>query len=425
MSEVNTAVSHVHRVAQALGEPSSLLALREAAWRTFQELPQPYVEKTDLRKLTWETGTFSEQVGKVPAEVQAYIDRLQHSYALFVDGLPVDLRLTEEAKAAGVTYCTIHEAPEKAEALWKAHFGTVVTANENKWTALNQALFAGGVFLYAPKGTHIDAPFETVYVWTGGESGAYSRSLVVAAELADIQYAETVFAATTGAKVVNSHVLEIVALADSRVQVSTADAFHRGPTHFVTRRARVGKDAHVVWTVADTSDGLCVELVENELAGAGAKGLARVVGLGHGRAHVDLTASMRHVGRHTESEIVMHGALRDKANTIFRSRTEIVKGAVGAGSEQHDRMIMIDGTARADAIPMLLIDENDVQRCGHAASVGKIDPTQVYYLMSRGIPKSIAVQMIIWGYLHDTVEALASDPMRELVVARIERELSR
>lgn len=425
MTGLNTVVGQVHRVSSALGEPDWLLALREAAWTRFSEMPQPWVEKTDLSRRTWEIGTFSIDVEKVPANVQDYVSGLEHSYALFVDGLLVDLKLTQEAKAAGVVYQTIHEAASANETVWRKYFGTVVTVDESKWAALNQSSFVGGVFLHVPKNVQLEAPFETVYVWTNKESGTFPRSLVIAEELADIQYSETTFSHAVDVKVASSHVLEVVALPGSRVHVATADELHRGPTYFVTRRARVEKDAYVRWTIGDISDGFGVETVENVLQGNGANGLTRVIGLGHGRSHLELTASMKHVGRNTESEIIMHAALRERANTIYRSRTEIVKGAVGAGSEQHDRMIMIDGTARADAIPMLLIDENDVNRCGHAASVGKIDATQVYYLMSRGIPQSEAMKMIIWGYLRDSVDALPTESMRNVVIERIERELGR
>ncbi|MBF8376995.1 SufD family Fe-S cluster assembly protein [Alicyclobacillus mali] len=423
MGEV-TALNPVLRVAQALQEPKAVTVRRDAAWKLYESLEVPRLEKTDLRRVAWEVGEFEPSDAPVPEAALGYVRELAHSYALVVDGRIREIHLSEEAKEKGVVVTSILEACDAHPEIWNRHFGTIVPAEEAKWTALNMALFAGGLFVLVPRGAELEQPVEVVYVWTGRTFSACSRSLVVTEPLSRLRYAETTFA-SDGGRFVNSHVLEVFAGQASRVEIATADEWAKGGIHFVTRRAKAGNDAEIDWVVADTSDGQAVETIESALVGQGSRSFARVMGLGHGRAHVEITASMRHVGRHTESEISMNGALRDRANVIFRSRTQIEKGAVGAGSEQHDRMIMVDGTARADAIPMLLIDENDVERCGHAASVGKIDPLQVYYLMSRGIPQSVAVQMIIWGYLRDSVEALPSDAMRDLVVSRVERELAR
>lgn len=415
----------VYSVSSTLREPAWLLQLREQAWHQFHAMPEPWLEKTDLQKRGWDTGAFTTAPTDVPTEVKTYLDGLTHSYCVFVDGHLVTSHVSKEATDKGVVITSIHEAAKTQESVLKKHLGTVVPLTESKWAALNMALFAGGVFLHVPRGVNLAEPVEAIHVITSAAGGSFLRSMVIAEELADVSYIETSFIATDRPKVTSSHVIEVIAQPGSRVHVATAEELHKGSTYFLTRRACVQKDALVEWTVSDVSDGFTVELVENVLQGHGARGFTRVVGIGHGREHMDLTASMVHVGRNTESDIVMRSALRERANSVYRSRTQIVKGAVGAGSEQHDRMIMIDGSARADAIPMLLIDENDVNRCGHAASVGKIDPNQIYYLMSRGIPRRQATLMIIWGYLRDVVSALPSESLRELVVARMERELGR
>lgn len=423
MTEANTAPRQVHMVSEALGEPKWLLELRENAWNLFESAPEPYLEKTNLRRRGWETGAFSTGPPDLPEAVSTYVSGLNHSYALFSDGHLLKVHLSDAAKANGIVFSSIHDAMQEHENLVKPHFGSVVEASENKWSALNLALFSGGAFVHVPRNVQFDEAIEIVHYVSSSESGSYPRTLVVADELSQVDVVEVSFSAPDRPKVTASHVCEIVAKPSSRVRFGTADEFVKGPTYFVTRRAEVQKDAIVEWVVSDISDGFTVQLVENALKGTGARGITRVVGLGYARQHMDLTASMIHEGRHTESDIVMHGVLHGKANSIYRSRTEIIKGAIGAGSEQHDRMIMLDGSARADAIPMLLIDENDVQRCGHAASVGKIDPIQIYYLMSRGISKEDATKMIIWGYLQDSVGALPTEEMRDLVIARIERKL--
>lgn len=423
MTEANTAPRQVHVVSDSFGEPKWLLELRENAWNQFEAAEEPRLEKTNLRRRGWQAGEFSASPGDLPDSVKQYVSGLNHSYALFSDGHLLTVELSDVAQAKGVVFTSIHRAMNEHEDLVKPHFASVVPPFENKWSALNLALFAGGAFLYVPRNVQLEETIEIVHYVSSKETGSYPRTLVVADELADVNVAEVSFSATDRPKLTASQVCEVVAKPSSHVRFGTADEFVKGPTQFVTRRAEVHKDAVVEWAVSDISDGFTVQLVENVLKGTGARAMTRVLGLGYARQHMDLTASMVHEGRHTESDIVMHGVLRNKANSVYRSRTQIIKGAVGAGSEQHDRMIMIDGSARADAIPMLLIDENDVQRCGHAASVGKIDPVQIYYLMSRGIPREEATKMIIWGYLHDSVASLPTEAMRELVIRRIEGKL--
>lgn len=424
MTEANTVSLQVNAIHTTFQEPTWLAEKRESAWRAFEAAAEPRLEKTDLRKRGFEVGSLSAKAASLDETVKAYVDQVEHPVIVFSDGHLTEVRLPEAIRNQGVIFTDIHTAAKEHEQLVKEHFGTVVDTTE-KWEALNQAVFAGGAFVYVPRNVQLEETLEIVHVYSSQSQGSYPRSLVIADELSSVNVAEVSFIAADRPKVTSSHVMEVVAKASSQVHVATAEELHKGPTYFITRRSQVGKDARVEWTVTDVSDGFAVELVENVLKGTGAFGQTRVLGVEFGRAHLDLTASMVHVGRNTESDIVMHAALRDRANSIFRSRTQIIKGAVGAGSEQHDRMIMIDGTARADAIPMLLIDENDVNRCGHAASVGKIDPTQVYYLMSRGIPEAQAMKMIIWGYLRESVESLPTKALQELVVKRVERELSR
>lgn len=423
--QMTSASTLVHTLSAQLSEPIWLRTARERAWEMFETMPTPWLEKSDLTKRSWTLSASSTEAG-VASEADDVVASVDSPVVYIVDGVAKKVFLPQDLADKGVIFTDIHTAAEKHSALVEKHLGSVVPANENKWSALNQAVFQGGVFLYVPRNVQIDVPLLFVNSASRPGLGAYPRVLVVAEELSACNFTELNIAPNGDAdKTVRSYVAEVVAKSSSRVKFAAVDSFVKGPTQFVTRRALASNDAYIEWVVGDVSDGFTVELVESVLDGAGSHSQTRVLGLGYGRQHMDLTASVVHRGRNTESEIIMHGVLRDRANTVYRSRTEIIKGAVGAGSEQSDRMMMFDGTARADAIPMLLIDENDVMRCGHAASVGKIDENQVYYLMSRGIPRSQAQLMIIWGYLQGTVDALGLDVVQNAVVTRIERELSR
>ncbi len=421
-----TASSLVQDLSTRFQEPDWVRGIRETAWSLYDKAEVPRLEKTDLRKRGWDFGPFPTETTDVIPEAKAFFDEAEGPSVLVVDGIVHSIKLPAELKEKGIVFTDIHTGLREYSDLAKPYFGSVVKSDESKWVSLNAAMFHGGVFLYVPKNVQVEKPFELVYADSDTGKGSFSRTLIVGNELTDFSFTEVRFVAEGIASgLVHSHVLEVVAKPDSHVKVGAIDQHRKGPTHFVTRRSQVEKDALMEWTTGDAGDGFTVALVESFMKEPGSRSVTRHVGVGTGRQHMDWTTSMVHAGRYSESEITMHGIIRDKAYSTYRSSTHILKGAVMAGSEQNDRMIVLDKGSRADAIPMLIIDENDVERCGHAASVGKIDPNQIYYLMSRGIPKATATQMILWGYLGQTVESLATEGAKKLLTSRIEKELSR
>ncbi|GGI98758.1 FeS cluster assembly protein SufD [Alicyclobacillus cellulosilyticus] len=407
-------------------EPEWLRSARQAAFARFVALPSPRLEKTDLTRRVWNAGPFPAAVGTDGLdEVAGLLSALGDAPAVVVrDGVVLRAHLPADLARRGVIFTDLHTAVRDHENLVQAALFQAVDAEESKWAAFNAALWHGGVFLYVPRHVEIDAVFQFVYIHTAVGQGALPRALVVAEDNAKFAYSELYVAAgDVPGDVVHSGVTEVIARPGARVTAAVLSHLRKGPTHFITRRAKVDKDAHVDWVFGDVGDGFTVALIESRLLGDGSRSTLTGVGLGFGRQHLDLTASMVHSGRYSESDMNLRGVVRERANAVYRTRTHIVKGARGAGAEQADRMLVLDPTARADAIPMLLIDENNVQRCGHAASVGKIDENQVYYLMSRGIPRAAAQRMILWGYLEPAVNAIPSPAMREHFRALLDKEL--
>lgn len=418
----------VAELSQRHGEPGWLREMREAAWQQYEAMPSPKLEKTDLTKRTWGFGPFP---ATVPAEATGDAGAILQSaaeagmpVAYVRDGVVVRVDATEAVRNLGVVFADLHTAARDYEGVVRKHLGTVVSAAESKWAALNTALWHGGVLVHVPKGVAVKVPFLFVYLETGEGNGAFPRTLVVAEENSSLTLVQ-VHLVDGGAQPgqVHAGVVEVAAAAAAQVKVAAVSNLAKGPTRFVVNRADVGTDAAVEWVFADVGDGFTVGLVESRLTGTGSRSVLRAMGLGSGRQHLDLTASAVHAGRHTESEIDMRGVLRGRASSCYRGSTHILNGAVAAGSEQRERIMLLDAHARADAIPMLLIDENDVQRCSHAASVGKVDPAQIYYLMSRGIPEAEAVRMIVWGELAPVVEAVPAEGVRRWLAGRIDKEL--
>lgn len=426
MAEQTTTIVSV--TAEALSvryvEPDWLRKMRAGAWEIFQAAPSPKLEKTDLRDRSWDIGPYADEPGSPSEEAEALVGELAgQAYVHVRNGVAVAVHLPEALAAQGVVMTDLHTAVRDHADLVKAHLGTVVKPDEGKWAALNAALWHGGIFVYVPRNVVVDTPVHFVYEETGQAAGGAPRALVVADEHSALSYVEVFLTAGSQPDKVHTGVTEVIAKTGAKVTAAAVGGYRKGPANFSVRRAHIGNDASVDWVFADIGDGFSVVLLESDLAGDGSASTVQGIGIGTGRQHLDLTASVLHHGRYSTSDIQLHGAMKDRANAIYRSSTHIFKGAVGAGSEQHDRMLMLDKRARADAIPMLLIDENDVQRCGHAASVGRIDQNQVYYLMSRGIPRPEATKMIIWGYLEPTVQRIPSEVVRTHLVRRIDREL--
>lgn len=426
MSEQTTTASPlVSEVVRRFSEPEWLKSLREKAWTAFSEMPIPRLEKTDLRKRSFDIGPFPSLTEGPSDRARQLMNAMENqAFAYIRDGVVVKVHLPEAASAQGVVFTDLHSAISSDEATVKKHLGSVIPFEESKWAALNMAVWQSGVFLHVPRRTAVETPFVFIYEQSAAGNGAAPRSLVVAEEESSFSYTEVYL--TDGvlqSGVVHTDVLEVVVGDAAAVTVAVSNEFQKGPTNFTTRRAKAGKDAKMDWVYSDAGDGFTVGLVETDLVGSGSAGTLKGIAIGRGRQHSELTASMLHRGRYSESDIQLHGALRDRSNAIYRSSTHIFKNAVAASGEQNDRMLMLDPTARAEAIPMLLIDENDVERCGHAASVGRIDESQIYYLQSRGIPANVARRMIVWGHLEPTVDAFPEAVVREYVRTRITEEL--
>ncbi|MCL6632404.1 MAG: SufD family Fe-S cluster assembly protein [Alicyclobacillus herbarius] len=427
--ETSTHSPYVSELARRFQEPDWLVKQREEAFASFSTMPSPKLEKTDLRNRPWNLEAIpSATTGEAGRAARALLEGAKNvgSACIYVrDGVLIEAIIPEALSAQGVYLADLHAAVKAQEELVRRYLYSVVRPNESKWAALNAALWHGGLFLHVPRGVTVDTPVHFIYEETAAGRGALPRVLLVLEDEAAVTFSEAyVCAEDRDTGLIHSSVTEVVAGAGAKAVVASLSRYSKGPTNFFTRRALLAKDASVDWVVGDVSDGFTVGLVESRLEGPGSRSTTRGFGLGYGRQRLDFTASMEHVGHHSESDITLFGVMRGRANSTYRSSTHICRGANEASSEQHDRMLMLGSRARAEAIPMLLIDENDVQRCGHAASVGRIDENQVYYLMARGIPKAEAERMIIWGYLHPLVDAVPSEPWRAEVASWIDGELT-
>jgi Fe-S cluster assembly protein SufD len=214
-------------------------------------------------------------------------------------------------------------------------------------------------------------------------------------------------------------VSEVFAKANAKVSYGSVDHFAHGTTSYINRRGLAKRDAKIEWALGQMNDGDTISENVTHLLGDQSVCYAKAVSVGRGDQTQNFTAHIVNHGKHTDGIILQHGVMKDKATGIFHGIGKIEHGGTKANAEQESRVLMLSKHARGDANPILLIDEDDVT-AGHAASVGRVDPVQLYYLMSRGISKQEAERLIIHGFLAPVVNEIPIEAVRKQLTDVIE-----
>jgi Fe-S cluster assembly protein SufD len=417
-----------------MGEPAWLTELRLKALSTVDSLPMPRPEKTRIDK--WNFTQFSKHIVKsedyaslnqLPEEVKALIDLENEEKNLYIqrNNRPAFLSITRDLQSQGVIFTDIFTAArEHGDLLQKFFMKTGVKRDENRLIALHAAFVNGGAFLYVPKNVEIKDPIQAVYVHDDAEASLFNHVLVVAEDNSSVTYVENYISTIDSANGVFNIVTEVLANTNAKVKYGAVDNLAKGVTTYVNRRGNAARDARIEWALGLMNDGNTISDNLTNLIGDGAYGDSKTVVVGRGDQIQNFTTSIIHFGKYTEGYILKHGVMKDSASSIFNGIGKIEHGASKSNAEQESRVLMLSEKARGDANPILLIDEDDVT-AGHAASVGRVDPNQLYYLMSRGIPQHEAERLVIHGFLAPVVKALPIEGVKKQLVEVIERKVKR
>ncbi|MBA2871466.1 Fe-S cluster assembly protein SufD [Anoxybacillus calidus] len=423
---------YVRSFSEERGEPSWLLNLRLQALAKAEELPLPKPDKTKIDK--WNFTQFANHVveseplsslEELPEAVKALIDLNEENKNLYVqrNNTAAYISLSEDLKAKGVIFTDIFTAVrEHSELVQKYFMKDGVKVDEHRLTALHAALINGGVFVYVPKNVEVDVPLQAVYVHDNPEATLFNHVIVVADDNSKVTYVENYISTNETANAVVNIIAEVFANTNARVFFGAVDNLAKGVTTYVNRRGIAGRDGRIEWALGLMNDGDTVSENITRLIGDGSYGDTKTVVVGRGEQTQNFTTSVIHYGKHTEGYILKHGVMKDSATSIFNGIGKIEHGASKSNAEQESRVLMLSDKARGDANPILLIDEDDVT-AGHAASVGRVDPTQLYYLMSRGIPKVEAERLIIHGFLSPVVNEIPIEGVKKQLIKVIERKV--
>lgn len=306
------------------------------------------------------------------------------------------------------------------ELMQKYYMQKVIKPDENKFTAYHTAFLNQGVVLHVPQNTEISEPIEINLV-QNSETPFVSHVLIIAEENTRFSFIQKMTTKGDKENIANC-IVEIVAKDNSDLRYAAVDELGTNVTSYLSRRAYVGQNASVDWSIGMMNLGNTVADFDTDLYGEGSHAEIKVVDITSGRQQQGVNTRVTNYGKHSVGHINQRGVIMDCSRLIFNGIGHIIHGASGANAEQQNRVLMMSGKAHGDANPILLIDENDVL-AGHAASVGQVDQQQLYYLMSRGIDKKTAERMVIRGFLGDVLVSIPSKTIREQLVQTIERKL--
>lgn len=417
---------------QARREPEWMTQLRVEALELAESLELPKLEKTRIDR--WNLQSFgsykaNEPLNSLDQLPEAATALLQNEGQGKPDNLLVQRNsgvvyhsVSEQLKAQGVIFTSLQDALEQHGDLVKSYFMSVVGKDENRLTALHAALWSGGVFLYVPKNVQVEVPVQALFLTDDAEASFSPHVLIVAEQHASVTYVDNYLSEGNLGGLVQNGVVEVVVKPGAKVTFASVHHLSDSVTDLTYRRALVENDGSIEWIVGEMNSGNAMSDTTTLLKGNGSQSDAKVICVGTNDQKLNITTRAVHFGKSSESGMITRAVMRDEATAIVNGVTKIEKGATKANGEQTEKVLMLSPKARGDANPILLIDEDDV-KAGHAASVGQVNPEQVYYLMSRGISRAEAERLIIYGFLDPVVAEIPLELVQNQLRSIVERKL--
>lgn len=418
---------------KAHNEPSWMTELRNKALKLTETLEMPKPDKTKLRKWDFDSfkqhhteGSVYQSLEELPESVKKIIDVentenlvIQHNNDLAYT------QVSEQAKNDGVIIEGLSEAlVNHSDLVQKYYMTDAVNVDEHRLTALHTALMNGGVFVYVPKNVVVEHPVQYVVLHDDENTSFYNHVIIVTEQSTEVTYVENYLSNASGEGNQINIVSEVIAGANSNITYGSVDYLDKGFTGHIIRRGTTEADASINWALGLMNEGS--QIIDNttNLMGDRSTSELKSVVVGTGDQKINLTSKIVQYGKETDGYILKHGVMKENASSVFNGIGYIKHGGTKSIANQESRVLMLSENARGDANPILLIDEDDVE-AGHAASVGRVDPEQLYYLMSRGISRREAERLVIHGFLDPVVRELPIEDVKRQLREVIELKVSK
>jgi Fe-S cluster assembly protein SufD len=419
----------VRALSAARNEPAWLLERRLAAWRLFEEMPwpQPTDESWRRTRLTGFDLKHFQPVAQPDSDavhrpvdklIQFELDEMSSAASLvFGDGGVRYRDEQEDLVGKGVIFTDLQSAVHAQPELFQKYFMTqVVTPDLNKFTALHAALWDTGAFVYVPADTKVELPLQII-LQQGEGAGGYHHTLVVVERGAEVTVVDDLLG---GKDAMQSAVVELVVGDNSVVRYLNLQDFDHTTWNFLTGRALIGRDANLRWIQVSWGSRLTKAFLDLDMNGEGSDAELLGIYFPIGRQHIDHETMQLHRKPHCRSDLLFNGALKDRARSVYMGYIKVFPGAQKTDAYQRNGNLILDGTARADSIPGLEIEADDV-RCTHGATAAQVEDEYVFYLMARGLSRAQAERMIVQGFFQAVLDRV---PV-ESVVAKLERVIER
>ena len=421
----------VRRIAAHFREPEQVTRERSIGLDNYSKLPleksQLYAKYVDilsgLQLDSIEPG-LPIKTGHVPQEISHLIKGDEPTLALQVDSAMVRTEVHGTLEKEGIIFTDLQTALVKYPDLVQSRFTKAIPPADDKFAALNDAFFTAGTFLYVPKGLNIKIPFRNIIFLKNRKRGSFAHNIIVAEDNTKINFLQEAYSRLDGdgpGSALYSEVSEIYLGEGAEVNFASLQNFE-GDVHSTVNRRSIGnRDSRMNWTVGHIGGATTRSRVDSVLAGPGATAEDVEVVFGSESQRFDVVTDLTHQSVHTTGHVLARGVLRDSSRSIFKGMIRIEQGAKNSNSYLAEHAMILSKKARADAIPGLEINTNEV-KATHSGSVSQVDEEQIFYLMSRGLTESEAQRLIIIGFLHPAVQRIPLRSTRAAIQYLIEEK---
>jgi len=420
----------VRDISAKKNEPEWMLQQRLKALRIFQRKPMPswgsnlegidfdnikyFVRSTEKQAASWDD--LPEDIKKTYDKLgipEAEKQRLVAGVAAQYESEVVYHQIREDLEAQGVIFLDTDTGLKEHEDIFKQYFGTVIPAGDNKFSALNTAVWSGGSFIYVPPGVRVDIPLQAYFRINTENMGQFERTLIIVDEGAYVHYVEGCTAPIYKSDSLHSAVVEIIVKPGGRCRYTTIQNWSNNVYNLVTKRARAETGATMEWVDGNIGSKVTMKYPAVWMTGEHAKGEVLSVAFAGEGQHQDTGAKMLHLAPNTSSNIVSKSVARAGGRASYRGLVQVNKGAHGSRSSVKCDALLVDTVSRSDTYPYVDIREDDVTM-GHEATVSKVSEDQLFYLMSRGISEDEAMAMVVRGFVEPIAKELPMEYALEL-----------